>query len=133
MKALYDFVNKKIKYFSLAFVGLSDYDPHTPEDVLQRGFGDCKDKDTLLRAMLEAEGMKASSVLVNPLRQLDPEMPSPWPFTHVITLLHLGKTEIWVDSTGTLPFRSLPPAIREKKGLVIPVSGKPYFEEIPGT
>lgn len=129
--ALYDFVSQKINYLSLVAFGIGGYEPHTAGEVLQLGYGDCKDKDTLLTALLEAEGMLASSVLINPIRELDPEMPSPWPFTHVITMLHLGKEELWMDSSSGVPFRTLPSVLRNKKALVIPPAGPPHFEETP--
>jgi len=75
--------------------------------------------------------MHASSVLINPIRKLDPEMPSPWPFTHVITMLSFGKDEIWMDSSSGVPFRTLPSVLQKKKALVIPAAGTPYFEETP--
>jgi transglutaminase-like putative cysteine protease len=130
---LYDFVSQQIKYLSLISFGIGGYEPRTARDVLRLGYGDCKDKDTLLAALLEAEGMHASSVLINPTRQLDPELPSPWPFTHVITVLNLGKHEIWMDSSGGVPFRILPPVLQKKKALVIPPAGTPHFEETPAT
>src|ERR1700722_18980170 len=130
--ALYDFVATKVKYFSMVAFGMGGYEPHTADEVLQRLYGDCKDKDALLAALLEAKGFHSSSVLINPIRELDPDIPSPWPFTHVITLLPLGKDEIWMDtSTGILPFRLLPYALRRKKGLVIAHGGVPHFEETP--
>ena len=131
--ALYAFVAQKIKYLSLVSFGIGGYEPHTADEVLHLGLGDCKDKDTLLAALLEAEGMHASSVLMNPIRQLDPEMPSPWPFTHVVTMLHLGKEELWMDSSSGVPFRMLPPILQKKKALVIPPAGTPYFEETPAS
>jgi hypothetical protein len=130
VQALYEFVAQKINYLSLVSVGIAGYEPRTAADVLRLGYGDCKDKDTLLATLLEAEGMHASSVLVNPIRELDPEMPSPWSFTHVITLMTLGKDEIWMDSSSNLPFGKLPSALNHKNGLVIPPQGTPHFEEV---
>jgi transglutaminase-like putative cysteine protease len=131
--ALYGFVSRQIKYLSLVSVGIGGYEPHHAGEVLRLGYGDCKDKDTLLASLLEAEGMHASSALINPIRELDPEMPSPWPFTHVITMLHLGKEELWMDSSSSVPFRTLPPVLQKKKALVIPPAGAPYFEETPAS
>src|SRR5208282_1683145 len=95
-------------------------------------YGDCKDKAALLAALLEAEGLHASSTLINPDRKLDLDIPSPWPFTHVITMLQLGKDEIWMDPSAiVLPFRMLPYALRKKQALVMPPDGTPHFEETP--
>jgi len=130
VRALYNFVSKKVRYLSLVSLGIGGYEPHSAREVLQTRYGDCKDKDTLLAALLEAEGLRTSSVLMNPLRELDPDVPSPWPFTHVITMLPLGKDEIWMDtSTPFLPFRTLPYQLRHTKGLAIPPDGAPHFAE----
>ncbi|MGA7400640.1 MAG: DUF3857 and transglutaminase domain-containing protein, partial [Candidatus Sulfotelmatobacter sp.] len=86
VQALYDFVAKNFRYVSLS-LGVGRYQPHAASDVLHNQYGDCKDKHTLLASLLEAEGMHASSVLINSSRKLDPDVPSPSQFDHVITLL----------------------------------------------
>ena len=86
VQALYDFVAKNFRYVSLS-LGVGRYQPHAAGDVLHNQYGDCKDKHTLLASLLEAEGMHASSVLINSSRKLDPDVPSPSQFDHVITML----------------------------------------------
>jgi hypothetical protein len=132
VEALYDFTAKKIKYLSLESLGIAGYEPHSATETLHNQYGDCKDKDTLLAALLEAEGMHSSSVLISTTRKLDPTFPSPWPFTHVITMLPLGLDEIWMDpSAEVLPFRMLVYQLRKRQGLVIPPAGAAYFQETP--
>jgi tetratricopeptide (TPR) repeat protein/transglutaminase-like putative cysteine protease len=131
VEALYDYVAKNFRYVSLS-LGLGRYQPHAAADVLHNQYGDCKDKHTLLSSLLEAEGMHASSVLINSSRKLDPDIPSPSQFDHVITLLPLGNQEVWMDTTTEVaPFRLLSFNIRKKQGLVIPVEGVPHLEETP--
>jgi len=131
IEALYDFVATNFRYISLSF-GLGRYQPHSAADVLHNQYGDCKDKHTLLASLLEAEGLHASSVLINSSRKLDPNVPSPAQFDHVISLVPLGKEEVWMDSTTEVaPFRLLSYNIRKKQGLVIPVNGAPHLEETP--
>jgi len=131
VEALYDYVAKNFRYVSLS-LGLGRYQPHAAADVLHNQYGDCKDKHTLLSSLLEAKGMHPSSVLINSSRKLDPEIPSPSQFDHVITLLPLGKDEVWMDTTTEVaPFRLLSFNIRKKQGLVIPVDGTPHLEETP--
>src|SRR5246500_1565442 len=131
VEALYDYVAKNFRYVSLS-LGLGRYQPHAAADVLHNQYGDCKDKHTLLSSLLEAKGMHASSVLINSSRKLDPEIPSPSQFDHVITLLPLGKEEVWMDTTTEVaPFRLLSFNIRKKQGLVIPLDGAPHLEETP--
>ena len=72
-------------------LGVGRYQPHAASDVLHNQYGDCKDKHTLLASLLEAEGLHASSVLINSSRKLDPDVPSPSQFDHVITMLPIGE------------------------------------------
>jgi tetratricopeptide (TPR) repeat protein len=130
-QGLYDFVAKNFRYVSLS-LGVGRYQPHSAADVLHNQYGDCKDKHTLLESLLEAEGLHASSVLINSSRKLDPDMPSPSQFDHVITLLPLGKEEVWMDTTSEVaPFRLLAFPLRKKQALVIPADGTPHLEETP--
>ena len=131
IEALYDYVATNFRYISLSF-GVGRYQPHSAADVLHNQYGDCKDKHTLLASLLDAEGYHASSVLINSTVKLDPDVPSPAQFDHVITLLPLGKQEIWMDTTTEVaPFRMLAASIRKKQALVIPVNGTPHLEETP--
>jgi len=119
-QALYDYVAKNFRYVSLS-LGLSRYQPHPAADVLHNQYGDCKDKHTLLASLLEAEGLRADSVLINSTRKLDPDMPSPSQFDHVITMLPLAGKEVWMDTTAEVgPFRLLAYTLRNKQALVIP-------------
>jgi tetratricopeptide (TPR) repeat protein len=130
-EALYDFVAKNFRYVSLS-LGVGRYQPHAASDVLHNQYGDCKDKHTLLASMLEAEGFHASSVLINSSRKLDPDVPSPSQFDHIITLLPMGKEEVWMDTTSEVaPFRLLAFSLRKKQALVIPADGAPHLEETP--
>ncbi|MGO9089006.1 MAG: DUF3857 domain-containing protein [Candidatus Sulfotelmatobacter sp.] len=128
-EALYDFVAKNFRYVSLS-LGVGRYQPHAAADVLHNQYGDCKDKHTLLASMLQAEGLYASSVLINSSRKLDPDVPSPSQFDHVITMLpldHKGdEEEVWMDTTSEVaPFRLLAFSIRNKQALVIPPADPP--------
>src|SRR5580700_8877181 len=133
VQALYDYVAKNFRYVSLS-LGVGRYQPHASGDVLHNQYGDCKDKHTLLASLLEAEGLHASSVLINSSRKLDPDVPSPSQFDHVITLLPMAAPngEVWMDTTSEVaPFRLLAFSLRDKLALVIPARGTPHLEETP--
>jgi tetratricopeptide (TPR) repeat protein/transglutaminase-like putative cysteine protease len=132
VEGLYDFVAKNFRYVSLS-LGVGRYQPHAAGDVLHDQYGDCKDKHTLLASLLEAEGLHASSVLINSSRKLDPDVPSPSQFDHVITMLPMGHDEVWMDTTSEVaPFRLLAFSLRNKLALVIPADGStPHLEETP--
>jgi Flp pilus assembly protein TadD/transglutaminase-like putative cysteine protease len=140
-EALYDYVAKNFRYVSLS-LGVGRYQPHSAADVLHNQYGDCKDKHTLLASLLEAEGLHADSVLINSSRKLDPDVPSPSQFDHVITMLPVGAEkgvdeEIWVDTTSEVaPFRLLSFSLRNKQALVIPPVDAhspvaPHLEDTP--
>lgn len=135
-EALYDFVAKNFRYVSLS-LGVGRYQPHAAGDVLHDQYGDCKDKHTLLASLLEAEGLHANSVLINSSRKLDPDVPSPSQFDHVITMLPMGKQEVWMDTTAEVaPFRLLAYTLRNKQALVIPPANlanapAPHLENTP--
>jgi tetratricopeptide (TPR) repeat protein len=132
VEGLYDYVAKNFRYVSLS-LGLGRYQPHAAADVLHDQYGDCKDKHTLLASLLEAENLHASSVLINSSRKLDPDVPSPAQFDHVITMLPMGQDEVWMDTTSEVaPFRLLAFSLRNKLALVIPADGStPHLEKTP--
>ena len=119
VKALYDFVSRDFRYVSLSF-GLGRYQPHAASEVLANGYGDCKDKNTLLEALLAAQGFESTSILIGSQHKLDPEIPSPSQFDHVITRVAVDGQDIWLDSTnGVAPFRMLAFPLRDKEALAV--------------
>jgi tetratricopeptide (TPR) repeat protein len=133
VKALYDYVSRNFRYVSLS-LGLSRYQPHAAGEVITLGYGDCKDKNTLLAALLQAEGFQSTSVLINSRQKIDPDVPSPSQFDHVITRVPVGGQEIWLDSTsGVVPFRMLAFPLRDKEALAIPPEGKPGLVRTPAS
>jgi tetratricopeptide (TPR) repeat protein len=119
IETLYDYVAKNFRYVSLS-LGLGRYQPHSASEILANQYGDCKDKHTLLAAMLGAVGVHANAALINSSRKIDPDVPSPSQFDHVITEIPLGAQVVWVDTTAEVaPFRLLMPQIRGKQALVV--------------
>jgi transglutaminase-like putative cysteine protease/tetratricopeptide (TPR) repeat protein len=119
-RRLYDFVALDIRYVSIS-LGIGRYQPHSASDVLQNGYGDCKDKHTLFSAMLRAEGIQSYPVLIDSSRKLDVDVPSPAQFDHVITAARLGTgTELtWLDTTPEVtPFGLLLYQLRNKQAVL---------------
>jgi tetratricopeptide (TPR) repeat protein/transglutaminase-like putative cysteine protease len=119
-RRLYDFVARNIRYVSIS-LGVGRYQPHSAADVLQNGYGDCKDKHTLFSAMLHAEGIQSYPVLIDSSRQLDADIPSPAQFDHVITAARLGTgTDLtWLDTTPEVtPFGLILYQLRNKQAVV---------------
>ncbi len=131
VEALYDYVALNFRYISLSF-GLGRYQPHAASEVLANQYGDCKDKHTLLASLLEAAGFHASSVLINSSRKLDPDVPAPSQFDHVITLVPVDDQNVWLDTTTEVaPFRLLAYPLRKKQALVIAPDGSAKLMETP--
>jgi tetratricopeptide (TPR) repeat protein/transglutaminase-like putative cysteine protease len=131
VKALYEYVSRNIRYVSLSF-GLGRIQPHAASEVLANGYGDCKDKNTLLAALLQTQGIESSSVLIGVQHKLDPDVPSPSQFDHMITRVPVGGKEIWLDSTsGVVPFRMLMSPTRDKQALLIAPAGKSSLVRTP--
>jgi tetratricopeptide (TPR) repeat protein/transglutaminase-like putative cysteine protease len=130
-QALYNYVAKNIRYVSLSF-GLGRYQPHTATEVFKNQYGDCKDKDVLLSALLQSVGTSSNAVLIPLLRPLDTSIPSPAQFDHLITAVPIGSDLIWMDSTAEVaPFRLLVPALRNKSALLVHLDGNGKLVETP--
>lgn len=127
IEALYDFVAPRYRYVGISF-GVGRFQPHLADDVLNNGYGDCKDKHTLLASLIKGAGLDAYPVLIHHERKLDESVPSPAQFDHVITFVplksapdHAGNLQgLWLDSTTEVaPFRMLVASIRNKKALLV--------------
>jgi tetratricopeptide (TPR) repeat protein/transglutaminase-like putative cysteine protease len=130
-RALYAYVAKNIRYVSLSF-GLGRYQPHTAAEVFKNQYGDCKDKDVLLSALLQSVGISSNAALIPLLRPLDTSIPSPAQFDHLITAVPNGNDLLWMDSTTEVaPFRLLVPALRNKSALLIQPDGNGKIVETP--
>lgn len=75
-EAITEFVQKQIRYFVIE-KGIGGLQPHAAEEIFRNRYGDCKDKATLLAAMLSSVGLHSDIVLVDSQRGfIDPEAPS---------------------------------------------------------
>ncbi|MFL6202061.1 MAG: transglutaminase domain-containing protein [Thermoanaerobaculia bacterium] len=131
LEALLAFARKQVRYVAVE-VGIGGYRPHTPNEVLERRWGDCKDKAFLLIDLLREAGIEAWPVLVlsSGNGRVDREFPSPQ-FNHAIVAVSaegLGLTEadpvaggyLFVDPTQPLGALSwLHPATQDQEALVV--------------
>jgi transglutaminase-like putative cysteine protease len=67
------------------------YTPHSAQDTLARNYGDCKDKATLMRALLKAAGVESflTAISADDRSFVRPEWPSPMQFNHVIVAVRV--------------------------------------------
>jgi predicted transglutaminase-like cysteine proteinase len=105
MRALGAFVQADIRYVAIE-LGVGGVQPHPASEVLTHGYGDCKDKVTLLSSMLKEIGVESHYVLINTERgSITAATPPNRGFNHVILAIQLPPG---IDTTH------LPAAIAHK-------------------
>jgi tetratricopeptide (TPR) repeat protein len=119
LSSIYDYVSTKFRYIGIA-LGIGRYQPHAAAEVMENGYGDCKDKHTLLASLLTAAGFKVYPALINTERDLDADVPSPGQFDHVISVVELPSGPLWLDTTPEVsPLGFLLGPLRGKHALVV--------------
>ncbi len=138
--ALAKFAQRDIRYVAIE-IGIGGYQPHPADAVLSTLYGDCKDKVTLLSAMLRAIGIESHYVLVNSERGVvDESFPSLFGFNHAIIAVRLpadapkglhaaSKGLLYFDPTHPyVPIGELPPSLQASRGLVVKSDGGELVE-----
>jgi len=142
MRAIAKYMQHDIRYVAIQ-LGIGGWQPHPAADVFDHKYGDCKDKATLMRAMLREVGIESFHVVINTDRgAVSDGMPAhQGVFNHAIlaiqlpdgvkdpslvaTLQHpkLGRL-LFFDPTNELtPFGQLSGYLQENYGLLIGPSG----------
>ncbi len=106
--AIHRWVVTKTRYVGIEF-GIHGFKPYKVAEVVQRGYGDCKDKASLLIALMRAVGIKGEFVLVRTrdLGSLEGSPPSLWTFNHAIA--YVPELDLYLDGTAELSgLRELP-------------------------
>lgn len=88
IQALTSYTQQQIRYAAIE-VGIGGMQPHAAGDVLANGYGDCKDKATLLNTMLKVIGVDSYNVMIDSQRgTVVPQFPMV-EFDHSIVAIHL--------------------------------------------
>ncbi len=133
IRAIYHFVASQIRYVGIE-LGQGAYQPTPADQVLSVRYGDCKDKTTLMIAMLDLVGIEAFPVMLNPApyQRVDLELPSLGQFSHLIAAVPRDNGDyIWLDPTAdTCSYGDLPARNRGRTGFIIR-SDRGEFVDIP--
>ncbi|KEZ00685.1 hypothetical protein AI27_03155 [Sphingomonas sp. BHC-A] len=116
-------------------MGEGSYVPRRPALVLERGYGDCKDKSLLLAVALRRVGIDAVPALVStsPGFDLPDRLPSPGMFDHVIVRVMLGGQPLWIDPTATHRGGRGLGIVPSNLGYALPIrAGQAGLEEMKG-
>ncbi len=147
MKALAGFAQKDIRYVAIE-LGIGGWQPHAAAEVFTHRYGDCKDKVTLMSAMLREIGVENYYVVINSERgSVMPQTPAHMGgFDHVIiaiklaadvtdsslvaTMVHpkLGKILFFDPTDEMTPFGQLSGALQANYGLLVAPDGGELIE-----
>jgi hypothetical protein len=135
-EAIGEFMQQKIRYFAIE-MGVGGYQPNPAEAIFRGRYGDCKDKATLLSAMLSSVGIHGALVMVDTQRGVvDPDAPSIWgnhmiaaieipkgyesPKLHSVVTAKTGKRYLIFDPTWDLtPFGQLEDNLQGSYGVLL--------------
>ncbi|MCI0409983.1 MAG: hypothetical protein L0191_15735, partial [Acidobacteria bacterium] len=109
VRKLYEFAQKKVHYVSVS-LGVGGWQPHSNEQIFLHRYGDCKDKATLLIAMLRSVGLTGFPVLIRTrdMGAMDKEFPST-AFNHAIVAIPQSDGLLFLDPTSeSTPLGELP-------------------------
>ncbi len=105
VEAVIGFVQDEIRYTGINS-GIGGFVPDSPSTILQRRFGDCKDKAILITALLRELGVTAYPALVHSYNGTglisNNYLPAPDVFDHMIISLPFQDKTYWIDGTITL-------------------------------
>ncbi|MGH7279920.1 MAG: DUF3857 domain-containing protein [Polyangiaceae bacterium] len=130
VRAIYDYVVQKTRYVALEF-GIHGFKPYRCAQIFARGFGDCKDKATLIVTMLKEAGIPATIVVVRTGLKGDFETfpASLAPFDHAIA--YVPSMDLYLDGTAEYTgSRELPDMDRGALALQVN-EGKPKLVHLP--
>ena len=123
IKRLYEYVATNIDYVGIE-LGIWAIKPHSAPEIFKEGYGDCKDKTTLLSTMLSAVGIQSYPVLISAgeSSRVIREIPSLSYFNHMILAVEENDTSglIWLDATAeTCAFGDLPASDQDRWALIV--------------
>jgi hypothetical protein len=119
LRIIDDYVRQNIRYVADER-GYYTIVPRQPEEVLNRKYGDCKDRAFLVSAIARAYNIHVNPVLVS--TEFRPEFTSvnSGLFNHVLCVYNDGKKDIYFDPTAKyFEFKLLPEQLLNKKTLIL--------------
>jgi transglutaminase-like putative cysteine protease/Flp pilus assembly protein TadD len=128
--AIQEFVLRSTHYVALEF-GIYSYKPYPVSQIYARRFGDCKDKASLMIALLRAAGIEAEIALVRTrsLGEIAGDPASVAVFNHAI--VYVPKYDLWLDGTAEYAGRELPVEDQGAMALTVSLDGAAQLRRIP--
>jgi transglutaminase-like putative cysteine protease len=129
--AIEDLVLKRTRYVALE-LGVYRFKPYPVTQTFTRGFGDCKDKASLMVALLRTAGIDAELALLRTreLGEILPEPASASMFDHAV--VYVPEFDLWLDGTAEFArLRELPVEDQGVMALTIDPDGKAALRRTP--
>ena len=130
ISAIQEFVLRSTHYVALEF-GIYNYKPYPVSQTYARRFGDCKDKASLMIALLRTAGIEAEIALVR-TRSLGDVAPTPASialFDHAI--VYVPKYSLWLDGTAEYAGNELPAEDQGALALTVSLDGAAQLRQVP--
>ena len=136
IRTLARFAQRDVRYVAIE-IGIGGWQPHAAADIFTNRYGDCKDKATLLAAMLHEIGVESYYVLVSTDRGVvDRDFATLSNFNHVVLAIRLpegvndpslhvikhpraGRLLVFDPTHPTIPFGQIPQYLQENVGLLV--------------
>ncbi len=134
VEKLYYWVQNNIKYIAFED-GLGGLVPRKPEQILNNQYGDCKDKTSILYALLKSVGVNSYFTWIGTtqLPYTYQEVSSPSSDNHMI-LTYIDKDSIFhfLDGTGRFHWYSVPTSFIQGKEALIAINEDEFtIQEVP--
>jgi len=127
--AIHEWVVRSTHYIAQEF-GVYSYKPYPVSQVYARRYGDCKDKASLMVALLQAAGINAEVALVR-TRSLGEVAVAPASmaiFDHAI--VYIPAYELWLDGTAEYSGRELPVEDQGALALTVALDGTAQLRRV---
>ncbi|MFO0626042.1 MAG: DUF3857 domain-containing protein [Polyangiales bacterium] len=131
VRAVYNWVIANTRYVALEF-GIHGYKPYAVPQICTRGFGDCKDKASVIVTMLREAGVDAHMVLIRTRDQgtVHAEPASLAVFNHAIA--YVPSLDLFLDGTAqNSGMNELPAGDQGASALIVDQRGGARFVTTP--
>lgn len=130
VEAVYNWVIKNTRYVALEF-GIYGFKPRRCVQTVSRGWGDCKDKATVIVSLLKELGIDSTIVVLRTQMRgmFESDVASLAPFDHAIA--YVPSLDLYLDGTAEYTGTTELPAMDQQALGILINQGKPKLVQLP--